>query len=301
MPDKVLVIDDSTDIHDLVRVRLGKEHVVIHSAFSGVAGLEAARQIQPDVILLDVDMPDRDGFAVCTDLKSDPLTMEIPIIFLTGADSTDEKIRGLELGATDYVTKPFDPAELRARVRASLRNRYLVELLSKKAMIDGLTGLWNRAYLDARIGTELSASRRSGRPLSCIMADVDRFKQINDSYGHGFGDEVLKAVSSILVDGCRTEDIVCRYGGEEFTILLPDTNVESAAALAERLRQAIVEGHFLYRDKPVIVTCSFGVANLRGTVPPSLVELADEALYRAKHAGRNRVEVCQEAEAAAVG
>jgi two-component system cell cycle response regulator len=300
MPDKVLVIDDSTDIHDLVQVRLDKEQVVIHSAFDGASGLAAAKQIRPDVILLDVDMPDRDGFAICADLKSDPLTMEIPIIFLTGSDSTDEKIRGLELGATDYITKPFDPAELRARVRASLRTRYLVELLAKKAMIDGLTGLWNRAYLDARIGTELSTSRRTGRPLSCVMADVDRFKQINDAYGHSFGDEVLKTVASVFLQISRAEDIVCRYGGEEFTILLPDTTVESAAILAERLRLSIAEHRLLYRDRPIGVTCSFGVANLRGTVPPSLIELADEALYRAKHAGRNRVEVCQETQAPAV-
>jgi diguanylate cyclase (GGDEF)-like protein len=301
MADKILVIDDSPDIHDLVKVRLVQEQVVVHSALDGAAGLVAAKQIVPDVILLDVDMPDLDGFAVCAQLKSDPVTMEIPVIFLTGADSTDEKIRGLELGATDYITKPFDPAELLARVRAALRNRYLVELLSKKAMIDGLTGLWNRTYLDSRLSTELSAARRNGRPLSCVMADVDRFKAINDTYGHTFGDEVLREIAAVFTQTCRSEDIVCRYGGEEFTVLLPDTTVENAAVLAERLRQAIEEKRLLFRDKHVNITCSFGVANLRGMVPPSLVELADQALYRAKHAGRNRVEVCQQEQARVAG
>jgi diguanylate cyclase (GGDEF)-like protein len=292
MPDKILVIDDSPEIHKLVQVRLSKEAVVIHSAHDGDSGLKAARQIRPDLILLDVEMPGRDGFAVCVELKSDPATMDTPIIFLTGTTSTEDKIRGLELGASDYITKPFDPGELRARVRASLRARYLVELLSKKAMIDGLTGLWNRSYLDLHLHMELSAARRSGQPLSCVMADVDHFKAINDTCGHGFGDEVLREVAAVFTRCCRAEDIACRYGGEEFTVLLPNTPVEGALELAERLRNEIERCRLAYRETPVNVTCSFGVANLRGPMPPSLIEMADEALYRAKHAGRNRVEVC---------
>jgi diguanylate cyclase (GGDEF)-like protein len=300
MVSKILVIDDSPEIHTLVKVRLSKEEVVIHGANDGASGLVAAREIQPDLILLDVDLPDRDGFAVCTDLKADSITMEIPIIFLTGSTSTEEKIRGLELGATDYVTKPFDPAELRARVRSTLRTRHLVDLLSKKAMIDGLTGLWNRTYLDAHITIELSAARRSGQPLSCIMADADRFKSINDTFGHSFGDDVLRKMAAIFTEHCRAEDIVCRYGGEEFAILLPNTSVENAAHLAERLRLGIESSAFSYRDAPVNITCSFGVANLRGQVPPSVIELADEALYNAKHSGRNCVEIWQEPQLAEV-
>src|SRR5262249_14883046 len=160
-------------------------------------------------------------------------------------------------------------------------------LLAKKAMIDGLTGLWNRMYLDARLVTELSASRRNGTPLSCIMADVDHFKVINDTYGHSFGDEILRAVGAVLVKTCRSEDVVCRYGGEEFAILLPNTDAEEARALAERLRAGIEELGQTYHEAPVRVTCSFGVANLGDRVPPTVVELADQALYRAKHAGRN--------------
>jgi diguanylate cyclase (GGDEF)-like protein len=217
--------------------------------------------------------------------------MDVPIIFLTAYTSLEDKIRGLDLGATDYITKPFDAAELRARVRASLRTRRLVGLLAKKAMIDGLTGLWNRTYLDAHMTRAHSAARRSGQPLSCVMADVDRFKSLNDTCGHGFGDDVLRIIAGIFNATCRAEDIVCRYGGEEFTILLPNTSVESAAALAERLRLAIENQTFSHHDEAVQITCSFGVAQLHGPVPPSLVEMADEALYRAKHSGRNRVEI----------
>lgn len=293
MADKILVIDDSPDIHTLVRARLGKDQFVIQSASDGASGLAAAREFEPDLILLDVDMPVRDGFAVCADLKADSMTRQIPVIFLSGATSTEDKIRGLELGAADYVTKPFDHAELQARVRATLRARDLVELLAKKAMVDGLTGLWNRTYLDAHVTIELSSARRADAPLSCIMADVDCFKSINDSYGHSFGDDVLRTIAAIFAKNCRAEDIVCRYGGEEFTILLPITDIQRAAQLAERLRVKIESEPFFYRNSPVKVTCSFGVANLRDAIPPSIIELADQALYTAKHAGRNCVVVCE--------
>jgi diguanylate cyclase (GGDEF)-like protein len=294
MSNKILVIDDSPDIHTLVRVRLSKEQVIIESAFDGESGLTRAREIHPDLILLDVEMPGRDGFSVCTELKADAITMDVPIIFLTGAATAEDKIRGLDLGATDYITKPFDPAELRARVRASLRTRYLLELLSKKAMIDGLTGLWNRTYLDARLSAELSAARRSGQPLTCIMADIDHFKDINDAHGHRFGDDVLRAVAATFTQACRPEDVVCRYGGEEFAILMPATNVAQGGQLAERVRDKIQALSVPSSSGNVRITCSFGVGNLRGEVPPSVVELADQALYRAKHGGRNRVELCDE-------
>jgi two-component system, cell cycle response regulator len=290
----VLVIDDAPAIHRLVKARLGKEPLVVHSAYDAAGGLAAAREIAPDLILLDVELPDRDGFAVCAELKAGAATMNIPIIFLTRASSTDEKIRGLELGATDYITKPFDPAELRARVRASLRTKFLMDLLARKAMIDGLTGLWNRAYLESRIESEVSLAQRTSRDLSCIMVDVDQFKAINDSYGHKFGDDVLRAIADAIALTCRAEDIVCRYGGEEFTILLPSTTSAQAAELAERLRATVEATTTPYRDTRVVVTCSFGVAPWNSRLPQSVVELADQALYLAKCSGRNRVEVSRQ-------
>jgi two-component system, cell cycle response regulator len=285
----LLVIDDSPDLHALIRVRLAKEPVTVLSATDPESGIATARTCDPDLILLDVDMPGRDGFSVCAELKSHPETRDVPIIFLSGAATTTDKIRGLDLGAVDYIAKPFDAAELRARVRATLRTRELMSLLSKKAMIDGLTGLWNRRYLDAQTVVEHSTSRRTGEPLSCIMADVDHFKLINDQYGHGFGDEVLRRIGQILTEHARPQDVCCRYGGEEFAILMPGTSLEIAAVVAERLREAVESLVFYYCDKPVKVTCSFGVAQLRDKVPPTILELADEALYQAKSGGRNRV------------
>src|SRR5438552_10201412 len=202
MPQKVLIIDDSKPIHALLRARLTDEPVELHSAFDGDAGVLAACNILPDLILLDVDMPNPDGFEVCRRLKADPATMNIPIVFLTGVSSTEQKIRGLELGALDYILKPFEPAELRARVRASLRQKYLLDLLSKKAMVDGLTGLWNRTYFDQTLAAQMALARRAGYPFSVIIADVDHFKSINDRYGHPTGDEVLRAVAQTIQINC---------------------------------------------------------------------------------------------------
>lgn len=198
MSDRILIIDDSPEIQAIAKVRLAKENYAVHCANDGVSGIVLARELRPDLILLDVDMPHRDGFAVCTDLKMDPETRDIPVIFLSGVATTEDKIRGLDLGATDYISKPFDPAELLARVRSTLRTQYLVKLLAEKAMIDGLTGLWNRSYLDVRIAAELSAARRNETPLACIMADVDNFKKLNDTYGHHFGDEVLRELACLF-------------------------------------------------------------------------------------------------------
>ena len=299
MAQRVLLIDDCPSIHGLVRTRLREQPIELHSAFDGESGLQSAVALAPDLILLDVEMPAPDGFEVCHRLKDDSRTMSIPVIFLTGATSTEEKIKGLELGAVDYITKPFDPAELRARVRASLRTKYLMDLLARKAMIDGLTGLFNRTYFDARLVAELAHSTRTGAPLSCIMLDVDRFKQINDTYGHPFGDEVLRGIAQILNENCRTEDTICRYGGEEFVILCPNTAAAATASLAERIRKSVEAARFMRNGIDVHVTCSFGIADLRNPPPPGVVELADQALYRAKQEGRNRVVVAgQHADAA---
>src|SRR2546423_13939843 len=173
MTQRVLIIDDTKNIHALVKARLAGEPVELHSAYTSADGLAQAGAILPDLVLLDVDMPDMDGFEVCRRLKGQPATMNIPVVFLTGAGSTDEKIRGLGLGAGDYATKPFEPAELRARVRAALRTKYLLDLLNKKAMLDGLTGLWNRTFVEQRIIAELNFGKRNRSVFSAILADID--------------------------------------------------------------------------------------------------------------------------------
>ena len=285
-----MVIDDSVLIHSLVRARLEDEPVEMHFAESARDGIAKAASLAPDLILLDVDMPEMDGFEACRRLKADPATSAIPVVFLSGASTAQQKVQGLDLGAVDYVTKPFDPAELRARVRAALRTKYLMDLLAKRAMIDGLTGLWNRACFEQRLASEMSLARRSKRPLSCAILDLDHFKRINDTHGHPFGDEVLRGVAQVIQDACRAEDVPCRYGGEEFVLLLPNTALNGAMAMAERIRAAVSNTPFTFRRAPVNVTCSIGISdNLLGAgVDASIVDLADQALYWAKQRGRNR-------------
>jgi diguanylate cyclase (GGDEF)-like protein len=286
---RVVIIDDSQPIHLLVRARLAGESLELFSADTGTAGLELVRRILPDLVLLDVEMPAPDGFEVCRQLKSDSATIGIPVIFLTGASSTQQKIKGLELGAIDYVTKPFDPAELRARVRAALRLKYLMDLLARKAQIDPLTGLWNRRFLDSRLDEAESLARRSGQPLSCVIADIDHFKSINDRFGHPFGDEVLRGVAGVMSDLVRTEDTLCRFGGEEFVLVLPNTPADGAVNLAERLREQVAGKAFQHKGTSVPVTASFGIAGYDPAATVPMLDRADQALYAAKKAGRNRV------------
>ena len=291
MTQRVLIIDDTKNIHALVKARLAGEPVELHSAYSSADGLSQAGTILPDLILLDVDMPDTDGFEVCRRLKALPATMNIPVVFLTGAGSTEEKIRGLELGAVDYVTKPFEPAELRARVRAALRTKYLLDLLNKKAMIDGLTGLWNRTYFDQTLAAQLSLARRSGQPVAVVLGDLDHFKEINDRCGHLTGDEALRIVSACMQATCRIEDVVCRFGGEEFGIIVPNTPSDRALIMAERLRKNIEKLQLQHRGVPVPIMCSFGIADVASAGDKDIVAAADAALYRAKHRGRNQIEI----------
>src|SRR5262249_12090902 len=160
------IVDDAKNIHALIRARLGGEDLEFHSCYSADQGLAMAAQLLPDLILLDLEMPEIDGAEICRRLKQQASTMGIHVVFLTGAGASQEKLKGLEAGAVDFVTKPFDPAELRARVRAALRTKYLLDLLNKKALVDGLSGLWNRTYFDQALAAMLSLARRSGQPVA---------------------------------------------------------------------------------------------------------------------------------------
>jgi diguanylate cyclase (GGDEF)-like protein len=200
-------------------------------------------------------------------------------------------VRGFGLGAVDYVTKPFESPELVVRVRATLQTNRLIKLLEEKALIDSLTGLGNRSMFEARFAAEVGLRIRSGNPLSCIMMDVDHFKDINDQYGHGFGDQVLKKIGEVLIDNCRIEDVACRHGGEEFVVLAPRTCVDDAAQLAERMRVAIADVLFTHDGNSITVTCSFGVAEAVGAFGRLMLDRADQALYQSKKNGRNRVSI----------
>ena len=289
---KVLVIDDDPDSLSIARACLMRDGIDVACAMDGQSGLAAVAQFEPGVILLDVSMPGASGYEICATLKDDPKTCMIPVVFVTAHDTIREKTGGLDLGAVDYVTKPFNLLELAARVRAALRTKRLQDLLITYAQIDPLTELWSRRALTERLGQEWARIERDGGVIACIMTDVDCFKAINDSFGHGVGDRVLCAVADILRAQCRRSDMAARWGGDEFAVLLPGQQIRGAAKLSERFRKNIEKTSLQSDGRDISVTASFGVADTVGiSSKQALLELADSALYQAKKEGRNRVEI----------
>ena len=287
----VLVIDDSADVHRLLKARLKQEEVELVSTVNPREGLELAARLAPAVVLLDLDMPDMDGFQVLRALKDNQATHHVPVMILSGMSSMQDKVTAFELGAIDYVTKPFEFTELRVRLRSALRVHRLLTMLSSRAQLDGLTGLWNRSYFDSRLADEASRCSRHGRPFSLAIVDCDHFKSINDTFGHPAGDAVLQGLAKILRHECRQVDVVCRFGGEEFVILMPDTKPADAAAMSERIRQAI-EQTVWSRHPERKVTASFGVVGVDGACSAGAsawLEEADRNLYISKRGGRNKV------------
>ena len=289
---RVLIIDDSPDALALAKARLAPEGLDIICAEGATAGLTAVERERPDLILLDVDMPNISGFEVCRALKEDAELCMIPIVFLSGSDSAADKVHGLDLGAMDYVTKPFDAFELRARVRAALRIKRLQDLLIEHARIDPLTGLPNRRALTARLALEWARVQRHGGSLAVVMGDIDNFKEVNDRYGHATGDKLLRQVAKAIACQCRQTDMPARCGGDEFIIVAPGSIGPTTDNLAERCRQAVEQIPFEIGDERIGQTATFGVADATlATSPESLIRAADEALYRGKESGRNTVVV----------
>lgn len=287
---KVLIIDAAPAVHEALLACLKDEPVVVHSSHDAEAGLKAAAEILPDLILLDVDLPVTNGLEVCRRLKRGKKTREIPVILLTSATGSAEKMRGLELGALDYISKPIEDAEVKARVWAALRASFFLNLLNKKAMIDGVSGLWNRQYFEQRMAAEISLSRRSGRPISCIICEVDGFEKITEQFGHPGADEILRRVGQFLVNNCRMEDVNCRFTGEQFGIVAPNTGAEGALDLANRLCATLAHSEFTCRGQKIHVTCSWGLCDLDHAGSKSIVEMTEQALHQAKSTGGNRVE-----------
>jgi diguanylate cyclase (GGDEF)-like protein len=293
---KVLAIDDSVLIHRLLQVRLQHEQIELFGATSAELGIKMARDLRPDVVLLDIDLDvnkqGMDGFDVLQVFKSDIDLQDISVIFISATASMEDRVRALDLGASDFVAKPFEVVELKARVRSAIRVQRLVKMLAQKAQVDGLTGLWNRTYFDWRLTQEVGEALRHRRSVSLVMCDVDGFKKLNDERGHPFGDKVLERLAKILQSG-RGSDIACRYGGEEFGIILPNTIGAEAIEVADRYRRAIEQE--VWPSVPgMVITASFGVADVF-VLPGSpstedFVSAADTALYKAKINGRNRVE-----------
>lgn len=290
----VLIVDDEKHNRLLLTELFAGQYRVIQ-AKNGAQAIELAQQHQPDLILLDVLMPDMDGMAVIRTLKREDRTRQIPVVFITALDSAADEELGLELGAVDYITKPFHPSIVRVRVRNHLQIVHQRRLLEQLAALDGLTGIPNRRRFDQALEQEWRRCQRAGQPLSLIVADVDWFKPYNDALGHAAGDRVLQEVAAVLRQGARRPgDLAARYGGEEFVLLLPGTDVPQAQELAEQLRGRVQQLALAHPASPVAlsVTLSLGGASTlaqTSEVDGGFFARADAALYQAKKAGRNRV------------
>lgn len=304
---KILLVEDDPIQAEATKNILHNVGYDVILAMDGISAIKLVKTDKPDLILLDVVLPGLDGYEVCRWLKLEESTRGIPVIMLTIKKELSDKISGLNIGADDYLPKPYNELELNARIYASLRtkalqdelrtkNKQLEDLLRKveyMAITDVLTGLYNRRRFHDVLAKEFERSKRYSTPLSLIFMDIDHFKSVNDVYGHLMGDKVLEELASIILKNIREIDTAARFGGEEFTVILPNTKKEDVVHLADRMRLTIEK--YVFPDmQDRKITVSIGISGMPDTeidTEDELIRYADAALYRAKQAGRNRTVV----------
>jgi diguanylate cyclase (GGDEF)-like protein len=296
----IAIVDDDAAIRRLVRLFLRRAGYETIEYTTGDEARAALLSDAWDLVILDRRLPDMDGVVLAHELKSSAAHRARYIIMLTGEAEQEDKVEGLELGADDYITKPFQYPELLARIRAGKRivdlQKELMETnkrLELLSITDGLTKLHNHRYFQDELARAFEESQRYQRPLSLAMIDIDFFKKINDTYGHAVGDDVLKRAAQLYRTSVRSTDLVARYGGEEFAVMMPETALQDGITFAEKIRQLLESSPLETQAGPVTATVSIGVASVPHSRIHSAKELivaADKALYRAKKAGRNQVQ-----------
>nr|WP_295832059.1 PleD family two-component system response regulator [uncultured Azospirillum sp.] len=296
----VLVLEDSALDLEKVRETLQRDHNTVYSADTGAKALERALGTPLDLVVVSLTLLNEDGLRLCSQLRSHERTRQVPILLMVDDGDLGQVAKGLELGANDYVIKPVDRNELLARARTQIRRKRYQERLRSNyeqslsmALTDSLTGVFNRRYVNAHLPRLLERAIDSHKPVSVLMFDIDHFKVVNDTYGHAIGDEVLREVTARASRNLRTFDLVARLGGEEFIVILPDTDGEAALIVAERLRSRIADTPFTVSagrgEINVTVSIGISIGGRLGDTAEGLVRRADEALYEAKRSGRNCV------------
>ncbi len=311
---EVLIVDDTPANLRLLSRILAGHGFRVRVAISGNEALSQVQLALPDVVLLDVMMPEMNGHEVCRQLKSDARTQAVPVLFLSALSSTADKLQAFNAGGADYITKPFQAPEVLARVQTQVaRYRAETELrrvnerlhaqlaeiqalqaqLREQAIRDALTGLFNRRYLQETLEREVLRAKREATPIGLVMLDIDHFKKLNDTYGHKAGDVMLQTLGELLRTQTRGSDVACRYGGEEFVVVLPGASIEVAQQRAEQWRQSFEAVHVPYDSHDLRATIALGVAAFpkHGATSDEVLRVADAALYLAKAEGRNRVVV----------
>jgi len=284
----ILIVDDEVDMCKVLTQRFEYKGMHVFTANTGEEAIKMAQEIHPDIILLDIMMPGMDGMTANEKLKINSATKDIPVVFLSAKSMIEDKIKGFETGADDYVTKPFDFEELYARVMAILKKKKLYE---EMAMKDGLTGLYNRRFFDQKYTELFAVAERYGRIFSLVIIDIDNFKNINDKYGHAEGDHVLRKTAEVIKTNFRKTDIAARYGGDEFTVLMPETGKEAAQKALDNLRSILSVETALSENKSVSysISMSMGAGTYRkGLTKIQIFELADSIMYKEKHEKQNK-------------
>ena len=296
---RVLIVDDRPSSYERIVTTLSAEHTVDVEPDPNEALFRSAEG-NYDLVVVSLNLQDFDGLRLCSQIRSLERTRNLPILALAESDSTAKLARGLEIGVNDYLVRPIDKNEMLARVRTQIKKKRYTERLRDNmqlsielAITDGLTGLFNRRYMETHLGTLVDQSAARGKPITVLVLDIDYFKAINDSYGHDAGDDVLREFALRVRKATRNIDLACRYGGEEFVIVMPETDMAVATAVAERLRRRIATEPFAIQKggRHLEVTISIGIAALSGVGDnaATILKRADQALYRAKRDGRNRV------------
>lgn len=294
---RVLIVDDNTLQAQVIAQELSREHRPMIEP-SAEAGLETARG-PVDLVIVNITSERFDGLRLIAQLRSKEPTRRLPVLAVVDTQDRPRLLKALELGAHDLLIRPIDPEELAARVRTQVRRKRYGDFLREKldhnlemAVTDPLTGLHNRRYMNGQLDALVARANRGGDPVAVLVLDIDHFKAVNDSLGHGAGDEVLREFSVRLATNVRAVDLPCRFGGEEFVVVMPGTTLEDAHRIAERIRRDVGASAFrILGGEPLSITVSVGVAATRGAddTPASLLKRADEGVYEAKKAGRNRV------------
>lgn len=298
-PGRVLVADGRASSQERI-VRALKPVAEVDAVTEPQAALLKAASNPFELVIVNSNFEDYDPLRLCSQLRSLERTRFLPLLLVAAQGADDMVARALDLGVNDYILRPIDPNELVARTLTQIRRKRYNEHLRlnlqhtmELAIVDGLTGLNNRRYLDSHLKILFDRAAVRGRPISICMTDIDRFKLVNDTYGHDVGDEVLREFAARIRSTVRGADLACRYGGEEFVVVMPDTPMELAASVAERLRAIVEDKPFYVRsiDRELSITASLGIATSSGAfgAPDEILKQADKALYEAKHAGRNRV------------
>jgi diguanylate cyclase (GGDEF)-like protein len=279
---KIFVAEDNAKLAEILINRLEREGYEVYKAFNGREALDTIQTVLPDLVILDILMPELDGYGVKEELAKNPLTENIPVIFLTGKDDVSDKVKGLSLGAHDYITKPFKKEELLARVEAILKRKQHYEYA---AMHDGLTGLYNLAYFEHQFSQFFNMAERYHQSFSLVVIDVNKFKSINDTHGHRNGDKVLKLIADTMQNSLRKSDIIARYGGDEFAIILPHTEKTIALDIIGRLSDAIRGTEVALSDDVRIKTSvSYGISEYSADfgTKDMMFEAADKMMYEYK-------------------